>query len=598
MSTSKNDTDGASPVEEPLFTFAIITDTHIRPPGGDDSSPFAVNDLANGRARYAAAKIAAHKPDFTLHLGDMVHPLPHLPTYGPAAEEALKILKPLGPDLHFVPGNHDVGDKPMPASPAGPVDDHSVALFEKYFGAGHAGFEQNGVQFIIINSSLVNSGSAHEDAQRIWLEEYLTAHAGERTFLFSHYPPMIDQPDEHSHYDNYDEPGRSWLLELVRQHKIEAVFSGHVHQFFFNRVEDAHLYCLPPTSFTRQDYSELYDVEPADQFGRNDEGKFSYALVDVFREGHKLRVYPTDGEGLAESKSISLEEAPGEHTLTPLTLHLRHGWARARDLPYNGPMEEFTRKRARNDYALQRLWQMGITRVRTPLSDLFDHEYGPRVHDFHAAGCTFTFFHSGVPDADLWKRCNDNAHLIDAVEFVTFAADASDIADDLAAFDCGGGPPVYLGKSHSSADEPKEGSKFAHSVSFGFKWEDRQKLLPAFKMQKTVRGVVFQVNLQDDLQTRLAEIERFAEENELLAAANIRLAHISPAIANFDDAAIVERVAEAVAIAPRLERTNLQLDTFADIDRGYHPRHGLLDRRFNFRTAGRFLMERHMYGKP
>ena len=407
MSTLKNEPVGESPNEEPLFTFAIITDTHIRPPGGDESSPFAVNDLANGRARYAAAKIAAFEPDFTLHLGDMVHPLPHLPTYGAAAEEALKILKPVGSNLHFVPGNHDIGDKPMPASPAGPVDDHSVALFEKYFGAGRACFEHNGVYFIIINSSLVNSGSAHEDEQRIWLEECLTTHAGERIFLFSHYPPIIDRPDERSHYDNYDEPGRSWLLELVKQHKIEAVFSGHVHQFFFNRVEDAHLYCLPPTSFTRQDYSELYDVEPADQFGRNDEGKFSYALINVFKEGHRVTVHPTDGMGLAEGESISPEDSPSVRAHTPFTLHLRHGWARARDLPYNGPMEEFTRKRARNDYALLRLWQMGITRVRTPLSDLFDPEYGPRVQDFHAAGCTFTFFHPGVPDAELWRQCCD-----------------------------------------------------------------------------------------------------------------------------------------------------------------------------------------------
>ena len=34
-----------------LFTFAIVTDTHIRPPEGDQSSPFPVNDLANARAR-------------------------------------------------------------------------------------------------------------------------------------------------------------------------------------------------------------------------------------------------------------------------------------------------------------------------------------------------------------------------------------------------------------------------------------------------------------------------------------------------------------------------------------------------------------------
>lgn len=56
-------------MSEPLFTFAIVTDTHIRPPGGDDSSPFPVNDLANDRARYAIHAIARHEPEFTIHYG-------------------------------------------------------------------------------------------------------------------------------------------------------------------------------------------------------------------------------------------------------------------------------------------------------------------------------------------------------------------------------------------------------------------------------------------------------------------------------------------------------------------------------------------------
>ena len=60
--------------QEPLFTFAIISDTHIRPKELDESSPFPVNDLANDRARFAIAAIEQSKPPLVLHLGDMVHP--------------------------------------------------------------------------------------------------------------------------------------------------------------------------------------------------------------------------------------------------------------------------------------------------------------------------------------------------------------------------------------------------------------------------------------------------------------------------------------------------------------------------------------------
>ncbi len=581
------------PAEQPLFTFAIVTDTHIRPPGGDDSSPFAVNGLANDRARYAIAAIARHKPEFTVHLGDMVHPLPHLPTYGPAADEALEIFAPLREQLRFVPGNHDVGDKPMVGAPADPADAKSTAIYEKYFGPAHYSFDHSGVHVVTINSSLVNTGNDLEAKQRAWLEADLEAHAGERTILFTHYPPHINDAGEPAHYDNYDQPGRAWLLDLVRKHQIEAVFSGHVHQFFFNRVGDTRLYCLPPTSFTRQDYSEVYQIGPAAEYGRNDLGKFSYAMVDILAEGHRVRVIPTEGrcleagDTLREPDPVAANPSP-----VPMVVHLRHAWARATDMPYNGPMEEFGRKRARNDYVLMRLLQMGIGAVRTPLSDLFDPEYGPRVHDFHAAGLRFTFFCGGVAGADAWQQCRDNADLIDAVEFVSSTADLSDIAEALADFDGSGGPPVHIGKFHSSAHEPKRGSKFAHSVSFGFKWEDRDELIAGLRKadkSASVSGVAFQVNLEDDLASRLTGIDAWAAGNDLKAVAAIRLANTNPAIANADDDAIAKRLAEVLDIAHALDNTSLQLDTFADIDRGYHPRNGLVDGRTNFRAAGRYL---------
>lgn len=579
--------------EQPLFTFAIVTDTHIRPPGGDDSSPFPVNDLANDRARYAIAAIARHKPEFTIHLGDMVHPLPHLPTYGPAADEALEIFTPLRGQLRYVPGNHDIGDKPMAGSPAGAVDAASSEIYARYFGPTHYSFDHDGVHIVAINSSLVNTGNELEAEQRAWLEADLEAHSSERIILFTHYPPFINDPEEPLHYDNYDLPGRAWLLDLVQKHDIEAVFSGHVHQFFFNRVAETKLYCLSSTSFIRQDYSELYHIGPAAEYGRNDTGKFSYALIDIFADGHRVRVIPTEGRCLAQGETLQEADPVAVKPLpVPMVVHLRHAWGRAIDMPYNGPMEEFRRKRARDDYVLLRLWQMGLTGVRTPLSDLSDPEYGPRIHDFHAAGMRFTFFSAGVPDAEAWQACKDNAHLIDTVEFVASTSDLSDMADQLAAFDGAGGPPVHIGKFHSSAHEPKKGSKFAHSVSYGFKWEDRDDLLAGLRAadkNSAVSGVAFQVNLEDDLKSRLAEIDALAAGNALKAVAVIKLADTNPAVANFDDEAIARRVGEALEVAGGLENLSLQLDTYADMDRAYHPRNGLVDGRRNFRAAGRFL---------
>ncbi|MEM8744901.1 MAG: hypothetical protein AAGF14_09730, partial [Pseudomonadota bacterium] len=411
--------------------------------------------------------------------------------------------------------------------------------------------------------------------------------------LFSHYPPFINTPDEPLHYDNYEAPGRLWLLDLVSKCNVEAVFSGHVHQFFFNRIGETKFYCLPATSFTRQDYSELYEIGPAPEFGRNDGGKFSYALVDILPSGHRVRVIPTEGRTLGPEETLDIPDpVAASPESEPLTVHLRHAWARATDMPYNGPMEEFARKRARDDYILLRLWQMGISKVRTPLSDLSDAEYGPRVRDYHASGIRFTFFCPGVASASGWEACKASADMIDAVEFVSNLADLSDLADELAGFDATGGPPVHLGKFHSSAHEPMKGSKFAHSVSFGFKWEERDTLLTALHRADRngiVSGVAFQVNMEDDLMTRLTEMSSWAKEAALSVVAVIRLADVNPAEPNFDDDAILGRVRDATALVAPLDHVTLQLDTYVDIDRGYHPRHGLLDGRSNFRPAGRFL---------
>ena len=276
------------------FKFGIITDTHIRSPKGDDSSPYAVNEKANDRARYAVQLLAGQNPDFVIHLGDMVHPLPHMAAYADAAREAKKIFSPLMPNLKFVPGNHDIGDKPSLVSPAGPADKNSLNVYRQHFGEDYYSFEFKNIQFIVMNSSLVNN-SKEEQLQKKWLETKLATTKNNRTFLFSHYPPFISEPSEDSHYDNYSEPGRKWLLGLAKKYNIEAIFSGHVHHFFLNRLGKTKLYCHPATSFTRQDYSAMFPGQVEVDYGRDDKGKYGVSIVTVGQDSHKFHFIQTNG---------------------------------------------------------------------------------------------------------------------------------------------------------------------------------------------------------------------------------------------------------------------------------------------------------------
>jgi hypothetical protein len=69
------------------------------------------------------------------------------------------------------------------------------------------------------------------------------------------------------------------------------------------------------------------------------------------------------------------------------------------------------------------------------------------------------------------------------------------------------------------------------------------------------------------------------------AAINVRLASENPAEYNQDDVAIANQAAEALLAAFAAGDCEIFIDTYVDLDRGYFPRHGLFDRRYNPRPA-------------
>lgn len=577
--------------------FAILTDTHIRSPKGDLSSPFPVNEKANARAEYAVGMLKAADPEFTVHLGDVIHPLPHMPSAADAIAEAKRILAPLLGSMKFVPGNHDIGDKPSKLMPAGPVEASGIAAYEALIGPQFQTFQHEDLQVFTINSSLINSGSPHEQEQREWLQSQLQDSKAAVKILFSHYPPFICSPTEADHYDNYAEPGRSWLLNLAAESGVNAIFSGHVHHFFYNRWKGIPMYCLPATSFTRQDYAELFPVSPANEYGRDDAGKFGVTLVEI--ENGKLNVSIHNTHG---NQGQYKGAAPVAAAINPSIPHLRHTWHLPKALPYNGPMEEFDRKEARNDYPMLRLMQLGIETIRTPGTDLLQPAALARIEDWLAMGKQVLPFCTPDTFTAVAKACTEikssparsTASCIKALEVLVRLADyPADQQDNQVASiftqsgkDSATDIPVWLSAITTSADNPDPNSTFAHSVTAGVTLHNLGKLADiatASAAQAVVVQVPWEADLEDTVQQALAVLN----EKNLQLVINLSLRRSNPADANFDVPAIAARYKQGVKLAQQHPIT-MQVDTFEDVDRGYGPRYGMIDRLANLREE--FLM--------
>ena len=589
--------------KEPIFSYAVLSDTHIRPEEGEGSSPWRVNMYTNDRARWVVDRINRAEPDFVVHLGDIVHPLPHLPTYASAAEAARGIFSGLEAPLYSIPGNHDVGDKNNPTVPAYVVDDHGLDMYRECFGDLYRSFDRGGVHFVLINAQALNSGLDHEAEHSGWLEADLEENRGKRIHLFSHYPPYILEPSEPSNYDNIDEPARSWLLGLLEEHRVEALFAGHAHQFLYQRHGATDCYNLFSTCFVRQDYSEMFRIEAAEEYGRNDVQKLGWCVVDVYEDTHVARIHRSHGSTLRVGEAAA-SEAPKVktyHTKDGLAsyvgVHLRHPWAELVDLPYNGPIDEFIRKRVRNDYTLLGLWECGIRSLRVPLDDLVDDRTQARIRAMTEIGHRFSFFCVGTPSGPRLESLRYHQELVDAIEIVLPWRDVDDSIEDLLGLREEVAAPLFLSRIESSVEREQEGPRFSHYVSHGFRVNDAGGIEDFYGSEgarDAVDGFVFQVGADESPWDAIQSMDACAAERGFTAVANVRLASEDPAEYLTDDVRVANRVAESVVAAASTANVEVFVDTFMDLDRGYFPRVGLYDRRLN-RRLGSYVLA-HLQG--
>lgn len=553
------------------LTLALVTDTHVRVEHDDGQRAFPSDASHNERNRRMAEALAAMRPDLVIHLGDVVHPIPTLPTHGEALAVAAEIYGDLGCPLVVVPGNHDVGDKHSTANAPAQVA-QGRAAFRQAWGPPFRSLDRGGCHLVVLDGTLLDADTDEAHEQRSWLEADLAA-GHERIFVFTHYPPFLCEPDEPEHYDNLGEAPRAWLLQLLARRRVEALFSGHVHRFFYNRYRGVDLYTLPAAAFVRPEYAALRPVPPTDpEHGRDDREHLGITRLIIDETGHHLQV------------ARPLSTAPQPPRRRRLGTWLRHRLGRRAELPY-GDLDALARKTARDDAPLLQILDLGLSRIRIPLADLADPDVQDRIAWLARHGVALTVFSAGVPTGAQRQLHGD--HAPDAEwEVVCRPRDLAALGEVLSRWS---GPPLTLGRIGRPLHDEASGY-FSHFPREGFHPDDPalQALLDQAK-DGAVGRIAFRIAATAPVAPQVAQARERAASLQVAATAHVELPFGTEAIRQEDDDLVAQRCLEADQAAEAHPDVRVLLDLLFDKDRGYWCRNGLLDGADRPRAAYRAL---------
>ena len=590
------------------FTYAVIADTHLNENEDECNSPFDVNRLANRRLRYVIHDLNQREIALVIHLGDVVHPVPSMGlAYEESARQFHEQMSFLKHPLYVIPGNHDVGDKHITWGPAGKVTDKFLTAWTKHFGDHYFKVFHQDIAFVGINAQLIGSGLKMESEQKQWLELTLKELSGKRVYIFTHYPPFLVSVDEHEHYDNLAKKGRKWLLGLIDQYQVEALFAGHVHQFWYNQVGDCQCYLLPSTAFTRQDYSEMFRAQPEanSEFGRNDKAKLGYLLVHVHEKGHFIEMVRCYGCEQSFSKS-ALDEPlktldivnPVTNSVSALGFDLRQDWTEIVQIPPYGALDEFDRKLARNDYVLLALWEMGIRQLRIPFTDLRDKKRRERLLEMQCLGFQFTLYSFGIPDEIFEQELFDVvSSLIISWEVCWPVEDMNELLVSIEKLHETLNCSFIFSPLRSKEDILASGKTYYHVINHGYTYLENpgEKLLAQVDtdFQRIFSSNVLRCGFEDSVWQMMKLAEEITHKTGLENSIHLRLAADNPAQYLNNDAFICRRLIEAVVGAWVFNVSAVYCDTLVSNDRGYFPRAGLLDRWYNPKEGFHWVRSLH-----
>jgi 3',5'-cyclic AMP phosphodiesterase CpdA len=158
------------------------------------------------------------RPDLLLTVGDMVEEDSGDRDKMEAAwKEYEKIISPLSMPIHFVPGNNDI------------FTDATEEIYRRHAGEPYYSFDYCGIHFIMLDNCRWESSEELPAEQMAWLVDDLDKYRdAKNTIAFMHKPfwyntTATGKPDT--------------LHSLFRTFGVDAVFTGHFHQYFVGEYD-------------------------------------------------------------------------------------------------------------------------------------------------------------------------------------------------------------------------------------------------------------------------------------------------------------------------------------------------------------------------
>jgi serine/threonine-protein phosphatase CPPED1 len=207
--------------QDPTY-FLMLTDPQM---GMFNSDKDFAQETAN--FEFAVAAVNRLKPAFVVILGDLTNKTGDAKQIKEYKRIAKKIDKSI--PVYLVPGNHDVGHVPTPAT---------VAAYRKNFGRDYYSFRAGSVYGIVLNSTLIvepKNVSAEYEAQMSWLKIELEAAKASglpNIIVFQHHPYFTKDANEADQYSSIQAARRKIFLEMLHSYGVHYVFAGHTHQIY------------------------------------------------------------------------------------------------------------------------------------------------------------------------------------------------------------------------------------------------------------------------------------------------------------------------------------------------------------------------------
>ncbi len=143
---------------------------------------------------------------------------------------------------------------------------------------------------------------------------------------------------------------------------------------------------------------------------------------------------------------------------------------------------------------------------------------------------------------------------------------------------------LYASKLRSKEDMESSGGNYHHMIVHGFKPEDAAHISEIAALPG-VDGLVFRVEGNTEPGLAAEQALSVCRNAGTSASLHIRMMKGKPGDTQDDEEWTAERAVESIAVASLHADLHVYLDTFADVDRGYYRRLGVVDRFYNPRPA-------------